>query len=57
MIRSFLFEAFEYLPDVSLVCLDCDAVAILFDDAVQYSSTLLEVWVSPNHLLLDFLFS
>ena len=53
VIRSFQFD----LPDVSLVCLDCDAVAIPFDDAVQHSSTLLEVWISPDHMLLDFVLS
>ena len=32
---------FQYLPDVSLICLNCDTVVIPFDDAIH------------DHLLLD----
>ena len=51
--RPWSHDSLVPIRGVSLVCLDCDAVAIPVGDAVQYSPTLLEVWVSPEHLLLD----
>ena len=43
-------EALHYLSDMPLICLNCDAVAIRFNDTVEYSPALLEVWVSPEYL-------
>ena len=37
-------------PDVSLICLNCDAVVIPFDDATQHSSTLLKDGIFPRRL-------
>ena len=35
---------------MSLVCIDGDTVTIPFNDAIQYSSTLLQIWIFPDHL-------
>ena len=52
-----LFKIRQYLPDVSLVCLDCDAVATQLDDTIQDSSALLKVCIFLNHLFLDLISS
>ena len=43
----------HYLSDMPLICLNSDAVTIPFNDAVEYSPALLEVWVSPEYLFPD----
>ena len=45
------------LPDMSLIRLNCDAVATPFNDTIQYSCVLLKVCVFLNHLILDLVFS
>ena len=47
MVRSLQLEAFHDLSDIPLIYLNCDAIAIPFNDTVEYSPALLEVWVSP----------
>ena len=38
---------------IPLIGLNCDAVAIPFNDTVEYSPALLEVWVFPEFLFPD----
>ena len=54
---SFQLEVFQYLSDVSLIRLECEAATIPFNDAIQYSSALLKVRVFPNHFLLHLVLS
>ena len=56
VVRSFQLKTLQYLPDVPLVRLNCDAATTSLDDPIQYSSTLLKVCVFSNHLLLDLIF-
>ena len=49
--------AIQYLPHVTLTRLDRDAVATPLADTIQGSSSLLEVRIFNNHLLIDFVFS
>ena len=52
MVRSLQLEALHYLSDMPLICLNSDAVTIPFNDAVEYSPALLEVWSPPSTCFL-----
>ena len=52
VVRSFQLEALHYLSDMPLICLNCDSVRV-FNDTVECSPALLEVWVSPEYLFPD----
>ena len=43
MICSLQLEVFQYLSDVSLIRLECEAATIPFNDAIQYASALRKV--------------
>ena len=53
MVRSLQLETLHYLYDMPLICLNCDANAIPFNNTVENFPALLEVWVSSEYLFLD----
>ena len=48
VIRSFQLKVLQYLPDMSLTRLDCDAVTTPYNDTGQYYSTLVKVCIFPS---------
>ena len=57
VVRSFQLETLQYLSDVPLVRLHCDAVTTPFNDTIQYSALFSRSASSPITFFLTRVFS